>query len=98
MTAGKGIVHEEFQSQDFTRKDGTLQMVQLWVNLRAKDKSAKPDYQTLRKAQIRSIALPQGMSSADSHVPSSNETLTPVPADRRRNRRQSLAGSRDNGI
>ena len=98
MTAGKGIVHEEFQSQDFTRKDGTLQMVQLWVNLRAKVKSAKPDYQTLRKAQIRRIALPQGMSSADSHVPSSNETLTPVPADRRRNRRQSLAGSRDNGI
>src|SRR5436309_10286146 len=98
MTAGSGIVHEEFQSQDFTRKGGTQQMVQLWVNLRAKDKSAKPGYQTLRKAQIRSIALPQGMSSADSHVPSSNEMLTPVPAVRSRNRRQSLAGSRDNGI
>ena len=41
MTAGNGIVHEEFHSQDFTRKGGTLQMVQLWVNLRAKDKSAK---------------------------------------------------------
>src|SRR5438552_5857643 len=32
MTAGRGIVHEEFQSQDFTRKGGTLQMVQLWIN------------------------------------------------------------------
>src|SRR5207247_1575388 len=40
MTAGNGIVHEEFHSQDFTRKGGTFQMVQLWVNLRAKDKSA----------------------------------------------------------
>src|SRR2546423_2928361 len=59
MTAGKGIVHEEFQSQDFTRKGGTLQMVQLWVNLRAKDKSAKPGYQTLLKAQIPNVPLPQ---------------------------------------
>lgn len=59
MTAGNGIVHEEFHSADFTRKGGTLQMAQLWVNLRAKDKSAKPGYQTLLKAQIPSVALPQ---------------------------------------
>jgi len=59
MTAGNGIVHEEFHSQDFTRKGGTLQMVQLWVNLRAKDKSAKAGYQTLLKAQIPNVSLPQ---------------------------------------
>jgi len=59
MTAGNGIVHEEFHSQDFTRKGGTLQMVQLWVNLRAKDKSAKAGYQTLLKAQIPNVPLPQ---------------------------------------
>ncbi len=59
MTAGNGIVHEEFHSQDFTRKGGTLQMVQLWVNLRAKDKSAKAGYQTLLKAQIPNVALPR---------------------------------------
>jgi len=59
MTAGNGIVHEEFHSQDFTRQGGTLQMVQLWVNLRAKDKSANAGYQTLLKAQIPNIALPQ---------------------------------------
>lgn len=59
MTAGNGIVHEEFHSADFTKKGGTLQMVQLWVNLRAKDKSAAPGYQTLLKAQIPSVALPQ---------------------------------------
>jgi len=59
MTAGNGIVHEEFHSQDFTREGGTLQMAQLWVNLRAKDKSAKAGYQTLLKAQIPSIELPQ---------------------------------------
>jgi redox-sensitive bicupin YhaK (pirin superfamily) len=59
MTAGNGIVHEEFHSADFTRKGGTLQMAQLWVNLRAKDKSAKPGYQTLLKGQIPMVALPQ---------------------------------------
>jgi redox-sensitive bicupin YhaK (pirin superfamily) len=59
MTAGNGIVHEEFHSQDFTRKGGTLQMVQLWVNLRAQDKSAKAGYQTLLKEQIPNVGLPE---------------------------------------
>jgi len=63
MTAGNGIVHEEFHSQDFTREGGTLQMVQLWVNLRAKDKSAKAGYQTLLKAQIPNVELPQDAGS-----------------------------------
>lgn len=58
MTAGGGIVHEEFHSEDFTRQGGLLQMVQLWVNLRAKDKSAKAGYQTLLKAQIPNAPLP----------------------------------------
>jgi len=52
MTAGNGIVHEEFHSPEFTRNGGTLQMVQLWVNLRAKDKTTKPRYQTLLSADI----------------------------------------------
>jgi redox-sensitive bicupin YhaK (pirin superfamily) len=59
MTAGNGIVHQEFHSPDFTRKGGTLQMVQLWVNLRAKDKTVKARYQTLLKAQIPNVPLPQ---------------------------------------
>src|SRR5262245_51519321 len=63
MTAGNGIVHEEFHSREFTRKGGTLQMVQLWVNLRAKDKTAKAGYQTLLKAQIPDVALPQDAGS-----------------------------------
>jgi redox-sensitive bicupin YhaK (pirin superfamily) len=58
MTAGNGIIHEEFQSEEFTRKGGTFQMVQLWVNLRAKDKTARPRYQNLLKAQIPVIVLP----------------------------------------
>ena len=64
MTAGNGIVHEEFHSRDFTRKGGTFEVVQLWVNLRAKDKSAKPRYQTLLNAGIPNVTLPQNAGTA----------------------------------
>ena len=59
MTAGKGIIHEEFQSEEFSRKGGIFQMVQLWVNLRAQDKNAKPRYQNLLKEQIPIVTLPE---------------------------------------
>lgn len=58
MTAASGILHEEFHSHEFTRKGGTLEMVQLWVNLPAKDKMAAPGYQTLLDADIPAVALP----------------------------------------
>jgi redox-sensitive bicupin YhaK (pirin superfamily) len=58
MTAASGILHEEFHSQAFTRAGGTLEMVQLWVNLPAKDKMSKPGYQTLLSQDIPTIGLP----------------------------------------
>ncbi|MCC7462231.1 MAG: pirin family protein [Gammaproteobacteria bacterium] len=58
MTAASGILHEEFHSAAFTRQGGTLEMVQLWVNLPASDKMAAPRYQTLLAADIPSVALP----------------------------------------
>ena len=58
MTAGAGILHEEFHSHAFTRSGGTLEMVQLWVNLPAKDKLAEPSYQTVLNAAIPAVALP----------------------------------------
>jgi len=60
MTAAGGILHEEFHSQAFTRKGGPLEMVQLWVNLPAKDKNAAPGYQSLLDRDIPSVALPDG--------------------------------------
>jgi redox-sensitive bicupin YhaK (pirin superfamily) len=41
----------------FTRNGGTLEMVQLWVNLPARDKMTSPAYQTLLDAQIPSVPL-----------------------------------------
>ena len=60
MTAASGILHEEFHSKEFSAKGGTLEMVQLWVNLPAKDKMAAPGYQTLLDRDIPSVDLPDG--------------------------------------
>jgi len=60
MTAASGILHEEFHSREFTRTGGTLEMVQLWVNLPAKDKLTAPGYQTLLNADIPSVELSDG--------------------------------------
>lgn len=57
MTAGAGIVHEEFHTPEFTARGGTFEVVQLWVNLPAADKMAAPHYQGLTAAQIPSVAL-----------------------------------------
>jgi redox-sensitive bicupin YhaK (pirin superfamily) len=60
MTAARGILHDEFHSQAFTQSGGTLEMVQLWVNLPAKDKMSKPGYQNLLDRDIPSVDLPDG--------------------------------------
>lgn len=57
MTAGDGIVHEEFHSPAFTERGGRFEVVQLWVNLRAADKSAPPAYQSIRAADMAQVEL-----------------------------------------
>ena len=63
MTAANGILHEEFHSRAFAKTGGNFEMVQLWVNLPAKDKSAKPGYQSLLAADIPTVELPDGAGS-----------------------------------
>jgi redox-sensitive bicupin YhaK (pirin superfamily) len=64
MTAGAGILHEEFHSQAFTESGGALEMVQLWVNLPAKHKMTEPGYQAITHQQIPTVALPKGAGTA----------------------------------
>lgn len=64
MTAGNGIVHEEYHSEDFTRRGGTLEMVQLWVNLRSTDKSTPSKYQDLRDNQFPRVEIGDGAGTA----------------------------------
>ena len=60
MTAAGGILHEEFHSPAFSKTGGPFRMVQLWVNLPAKDKMAMPGYQSIKDADIPSVDLPDG--------------------------------------
>jgi redox-sensitive bicupin YhaK (pirin superfamily) len=57
MTAASGIVHEEKHSQRFTEQGGEMEMVQLWVNLPAKDKMSEPGYQSLLDKDFPRLTL-----------------------------------------
>ena len=60
MTAGRGIFHEEYHEEAFAQAGGRMHMMQLWVNLPAKDKAAPPAYQPITAADIPRVALPGG--------------------------------------
>lgn len=64
MTAASGIIHEEYHSAGFARTGGPFRMVQLWVNLPAKDKTAPAGYQAISSADIPVIDLPDGAGKA----------------------------------
>jgi hypothetical protein len=58
MTAASGIVHEEFHGRDFARRGGMFEMVQLWVNLPARNKMSPPRYQGILAGEIPDVSLP----------------------------------------
>ena len=60
MTAARGVIHEEFHSPGFTKAGGPFRMVQLWVNLPAKDKMTPPRYQAITSAEIPVVPLAGG--------------------------------------
>jgi redox-sensitive bicupin YhaK (pirin superfamily) len=60
MTAASGIVHEEFHGREFARRGGLFEMVQLWVNLPARDKMAPPRYQGIVSSEIPTVSLAGG--------------------------------------
>ena len=57
MTAGGGIIHEEFHSKGYSKTGGPFRMVQLWVNLPKKDKLTAPTYQAITSGQIPVVEL-----------------------------------------
>jgi redox-sensitive bicupin YhaK (pirin superfamily) len=60
MTAASGVVHEEMHSRAFTERGGTMEMVQLWVNLPARLKMSPPRYQEVLSKNIPVVALEGG--------------------------------------
>lgn len=57
MTAAKGILHKEYHEAEWSKKGGDFQMVQLWVNLPAKDKKTEPKYQAIKYKDINRYEL-----------------------------------------
>jgi redox-sensitive bicupin YhaK (pirin superfamily) len=84
MTAGSGLVHEEFHGREYARRGGPFEMVQLWVNLPAKDKMAAPRYQGIVAADIPSVSLPHAQGTVRviagefAGVKGPAETFTPL--------------------
>ena len=57
MTAGSGLLHKEYHEQAYSRAGGPFQMVQLWVNLPAKDKLTPPKYQSITQESLGRCSL-----------------------------------------
>lgn len=57
MTAAGGLMHDEFQTENFSKNGGTQHFIQLWVNLPAKNKMDKPHYQAITKDQISEYSI-----------------------------------------
>ena len=62
MTAGAGVLHKEYHEEEFSKKGGILQMVQLWVNLPAKNKMTPAGYQAIEKKDMKKVMLEDGES------------------------------------
>ena len=82
MTAARGVLHKEYHAESFCATGGDFQMVQLWVNLPAKDKMSTPKYQTIENSHIPKIKVDGGVveviaGSYQAHQGAAS-TFTPV--------------------
>jgi hypothetical protein len=57
MTAGSGVLHKEYHEKEFSKKGGLLQMIQLWVNLPAKNKMTPAKYQAIENRSMGRVSL-----------------------------------------
>ena len=64
MTAGSGLMHQEYHSDNFSKQGGLFSMVQLWVNLPANDKMTQPKYQAISTQNIPVVAFDNGAGQA----------------------------------
>jgi len=82
MTAAGGIIHEEFHSPGFSKAGGPFRMVQLWVNLPAKDKMTPAKYQAITSDRIPAVTFPGGrarvIAGAFGGVQGPATTFTPI--------------------
>ncbi|MCC6818086.1 MAG: pirin family protein, partial [Bacteroidia bacterium] len=84
MTAASGVLHKEYHEQEFSRNGGEFQMVQLWINLPAKDKMSAPKYQAIENDSMGKFILEDGLSFVEiiagnyKDIKGPADTFTPV--------------------
>ncbi len=59
-TAGRGIIHAEGPTKDFVKKGGTLEGIQLWLNLPAEKKMIQPNYQHVKHEDFKVVNSDDG--------------------------------------
>lgn len=98
MTAASGVLHKEYHEEEFSKAGGDFQMVQLWVNLPAKDKMSKPKYQGITREDIKKYTLPNNAGEIEviagkyKDVSGAASTFTPLHLQ---NARLNKGGSAD---
>jgi quercetin 2,3-dioxygenase len=60
MTAGSGLLHNEFMTAEFSRMGGVQHAIQLWVNLPREHKMTTPRYQALTRESIPEVCFDGG--------------------------------------
>lgn len=84
MTAASGVLHKEFHEKEWSKKGGEFQMVQLWVNLPAKDKMSTPKYQSIANTSINRYLLENKNGEIEiiagkyKDIQGSADTFTPI--------------------
>ncbi len=84
MTAASGVLHKEYHEKEWSLQGGEFHMVQLWVNLPAKDKMSRPKYQALKNEEINRYTLPdkggeiEVIAGEYKGVKGSASTFTPI--------------------
>ncbi|WP_296384474.1 pirin family protein [Winogradskyella sp.] len=59
-TAGRGIIHAEGPSKEFVKKGGTIEGIQLWLNLPAEKKMMQANYQHEKYEDFRVVTSEDG--------------------------------------
>ncbi|ARV13033.1 nuclease PIN [Gilvibacter sp. SZ-19] len=62
-TAGRGIIHAEAPTKEFVQRSGTLEGIQLWLNLPAAKKMIPANYQHVRDAEFEVYKGEDGLST-----------------------------------
>ncbi len=84
MTAASGILHKEYHEEEFSKKGGIFQMVQLWINLPARYKMTSPKYQGIKQQEMQTFILPNNAGFIEviagkyEHIIGSASTFSPI--------------------